>query len=80
MDQCCEELDVKVLSEIKGIVQFYSQHAACSHELFSDLWIDAGGEKAADERTTETECGCVGFAEHVLKKITAERGRIKKQL
>lgn len=45
LDQCCEELDVKVLSEIKGIVQFYSQHAACSQELFTDLWIDARGEK-----------------------------------
>lgn len=29
-------------------MQFYSLHAACSHELFSELWIDAGGEKARE--------------------------------
>lgn len=35
------------------MVQFYSPHAACSHELFSKLWIDAGGERAMEEREIE---------------------------
>lgn len=29
----------------------------CSHELFSELWIDAGGERAEKESKIETECG-----------------------
>lgn len=36
--------------EIKDRLQSYSQCAACSHELFSELWIDAGGKRAAAGR------------------------------
>ena len=36
-----------VFGGIKVILQFYSQRAACSYELFSEVWIDAGGERAA---------------------------------
>lgn len=36
--------------EIKDHLQSYSQCAACSHELFSELWIDAGGKRAAAGR------------------------------
>lgn len=77
LDQCWQNLDVKVFDKIKGFTQFYSQHAACSHELFNELWIEAEGERAAHERNTETECGS-GDCTVCSQTATVESDRVKK--
>ncbi len=40
----------RFLGRSKVSCSFYSQHAACSYELFSEVWIDAGGERSAERR------------------------------
>lgn len=54
LDQCWQDLDVKVFRRIKGVSQFYSRHAACPHELLNKLRIDAGGERAGEEMKIES--------------------------
>ena len=62
-----------VFGGIKVILQFYSQCAACSYELFSEVWIDAGGERAAGGRKIETECGSAGSEQYVFLAIDQVR-------
>ncbi len=80
LDQCCQDLDVKFLGEIKGILQFHAQRAACSHELCSKVLIDAGGERAAEGRKSESECGSLGSVQSVLRDHLQRETELQKLL
>lgn len=51
LESSCQDLDVKVFGEIKSITQLLQS----SPELWRELWINGGGEKAAETVQSEMQ-------------------------